>query len=381
YIRQVFVQAAPKLGDRLAFDRKLYLIRRQIENTFARVQLKGYVCSFSCRTLVYKGMLTSPQLDLYFLDLRDPSLVSSIALVHARYSTNTFPSWELAQPFRCLAHNGEINTLRGNINWMKAREKGMQSPVFGKDLSKLYPVITPTGSDSAMFDEVLEFLVQNGRALPHAMVMMIPEAWDNNSQMDEERRAFYMYHATLMEPWDGPAAMAFSDGTLVGATLDRNGLRPARILVTKDDRVIMASEAGVLPVPPELVLYKARLRPGRVFMVDVEEGRIIDDAEVKSRIVAKHPYVQWLEQYKIELDDLPDPPHVYQPDHQTVLQRQQAFGYTKEDLKMILPPMAQNGDEAVGSMGTDAPIAVLSQRPKLLFNYFKQNFAQVTNPA
>jgi len=382
YIRQVFVEAGKGISDPKAFDRVLYLIRRRIERAAAQSGIKPfYVCSFSCRTVVYKGMLTSPQLALFYPDLSQPDFVSAIALVHARYSTNTFPSWELAQPFRFLAHNGEINTLRGNINWMKARERGMKSPYFGKDLEKLYPVITPTGSDSAIFDEVLEFLMQNGRTLPHAMMTMIPEAWDNNSLMDEDRRAFYMYHATLMEPWDGPAAIAFSDGTVVGATLDRNGLRPARIWVTRDDRVVMASEAGVLPIAPENLLHKTRLRPGRVFLVDVAEGAIIEDAEVKRRIIAHHPYREWVKRHLIEMDDLPDPPHVHQPDHDTVLQRQQVFGYTKEDLKIVLPPMAQGGEEGIGSMGTDVPIAVLSLKPRLLFNYFKQNFAQVTNPA
>ena len=382
YVRQVFVQSTARTKGPLAFERKLYVIRRLIEKGLAQAgQTDCSISSFSARTLVYKGMLTSAQLEKFYPDLADEELVSAIALVHARYSTNTFPSWGLAHPFRCLAHNGEINTLRGNINWMKAREKGMQSPVFGKDLEKVMPIIDATGSDSAIFDQALEFLVMSGRSLPHAMMMMIPEAWDNNPEMDEDRRAFYMYHATLMEPWDGPAAMAFSDGALVGATLDRNGLRPARIWVTKDDRVIMASESGVLPVAAEDVLYKTRLRPGKIFVVDVEQGRIVEDEEVKRQIVSMHPYRQWVEEHKIEMDDLPDPPHVQQPDHESVLQRQQVFGYTKEDLKFILPPMAQNGEEAIGSMGVDAPIAVLSRNAKLLFSYFKQNFAQVTNPA
>jgi glutamate synthase domain-containing protein 2/glutamate synthase domain-containing protein 1/glutamate synthase domain-containing protein 3 len=382
YVRQVFVQPSARLKDPMAFERKLYVIRRLVEKAVKQAALGDFsIPSFSCRTLVYKGMLTSNQLQAFYPDLSEPEFASAIALVHARYSTNTFPSWGLAHPFHTLAHNGEINTLRGNINWMRAREKGMHSPVLGKDLEKVMPIIDPTGSDSAIFDQVLEFLVMTGRSLPHAMMMMIPEAWDNNPLMDEDRRAFYMYHATLMEPWDGPAAMAFSDGVVVGATLDRNGLRPARIWVTKDDRVIMASEAGVLPVEPADVLYKTRLRPGRMFVVDLAQKRVIGDEELKNSLVAVHPYRQWLADYKIEMEDLPDPPHVIQPDHETVLQRQQVFGYTKEDVRMILPPMAQNAEEPVGSMGTDAPIAVLSRRPKLLFNYFKQNFAQVTNPA
>jgi glutamate synthase domain-containing protein 2/glutamate synthase domain-containing protein 1/glutamate synthase domain-containing protein 3 len=382
YVRQVFVRKAGEQADQAAFERRLYLIRRQIEKGVQAAGVEDFsVPSFSSRTVVYKGMLTALQLELLYPDVHDEAFDSAIALVHARYSTNTFPSWHLAHPFRLLAHNGEINTLRGNVNWMRAREKNMQSRLFGDDLEKVYPILTPTGSDSAIFDEALDFLVQTGRSLPHAITMMIPEAWDGNPHMDEERRAFYQYHATLMEPWDGPAAMAFSDGTVVGATLDRNGLRPARIVVTKDDRVIMASEVGALPIAPENVRFKMRLRPGRIFVVDTEEGDIIDDAELKRRLVAQHPFRQWVEQNQIELDDLAEPPHVLQPDQATVLRRQQIFGYTKEDIRIVLPPMAQNGEEGVGSMGTDTPLAVLSDRPALLFNYFKQNFAQVTNPA
>ncbi len=382
YIRQVFIAQEPGVADQAALERKLYVIRRLIEKGVQDAGVTDFsVPSMSSRTIVYKGMLTAHQLEELYPDLHHRAMVSAIALIHARYSTNTFPSWHLAHPYRVLAHNGEINTLRGNINWMRAREKNMTSPLFGDDLGKLFPIINPVLSDSAIFDQALEFLLQTGRSLPHAMMMMNPEAWDGNIHMDEERRAFYQYHATLMEPWDGPAAMAFSDGTVVGATLDRNGLRPARILVTKDGRVIMASEAGVLPVAPENVAYKTRLRPGRIFVVDTGEGRIIDDAEVKAGMVAQHPYREWIERNKIELDDLAEPPHVHQPDRETVLRRQQIFGYTKEDLKIILPPMAETGAEPVGSMGVDVPIAVLSDRPKLLFNYFKQNFAQVTNPA
>ncbi|MCH8883075.1 MAG: glutamate synthase large subunit [SAR324 cluster bacterium] len=381
-IRQVFVAPDGSSGDEAAFERKLYVIRRLIEKAVEEAQIADFsIPSLSSRTVVYKGMLTARQLERFYPDLHDAAMESAIALVHARYSTNTFPSWGLAQPFRMLAHNGEINTLRGNINWMSAREKNLNSPLFGADLPKLFPVINPAGSDSAIFDQVLEFLVQTGRSLPHGMMMMIPEAWDNNPEMDPDLRAFYQYHATLLEPWDGPAAIAFSDGRLVGATLDRNGLRPARIVVTKDDRVIMASEVGVLPVAPENVAYKTRLQPGRVFVVDLDEARVITDEELKRRIVAQHPYREWVEQNMIYLKHLHEPPHVQQPDHATVLQRQQAFGYTKEDLKFILDPMARNGEEPVGSMGTDSPIAVLSRKPKLLFNYFKQNFAQVTNPA
>jgi glutamate synthase domain-containing protein 2/glutamate synthase domain-containing protein 1/glutamate synthase domain-containing protein 3 len=381
-IRQVFVAPGKAQADLAGFDRKLYVIRRLVEKAALAEKLKGFtVPSFSARTVVYKGMLTAKQLERFYPDLNEPSMETAIALVHARYSTNTFPSWPLSHPFRMLGHNGEINTLRGNINWMTAREKNLRSRLFGDDLPKVFPVIDPTGSDSAIFDQVLEFLVQTGRSLPHAMMMMIPEAWDNNPHMDEHLKAFYQYHATLMEPWDGPAAMAFSDGTVVGATLDRNGLRPGRIVVTKDDKVIMASEVGVLPVAPENVRFKMRLQPGHMFVVDLAEKRIIADEELKRRMAAMHPFRDWVEQNTIHMRDLHEPPGVHQPDHATVLQRQQVFGYTKEDLKLILGPMARMGEEPVGSMGFDQPIAVLSNKAKLLFNYFKQNFAQVTNPA
>ena len=382
YVRQVFVQAAAGIADRGAFERKLFLIRKQIENTIDAQSIEGfYPCSFSCKTIVYKGMLIAGQIEQFYPELRDEALVSAIALVHARYSTNTFPSWPLAQPFRIAAHNGEINTLRGNLNWQRSREKNLTSRLFDKDLPKLFPILDPTGSDSAIFDNMLEFLVQTGRELPHAMMMMIPEAWDGNEHMDEHRQAFYEYHATLMEPWDGPAAIAYTDGTIVGANLDRNGLRPARIVITKDGRAIMASEVGVLDVAPENVLRKTRLQPGRIFVVDTAQGKIIEDEQLKADAIAIHPYKKWIDDWMIELDQLPPPPHVMQPDHRTILQRQQVFGYTKEDLKLILPPLAKDGDEGVGSMGTDIPLAVLSDRPVLLFNYFKQNFAQVTNPA
>ena len=382
YIRQVFVEAASNLEDNDAFERKLYVIRRRIEKGAKERGIEDFsIPSFSSRTMVYKGMLTSGQIEPFYPDLRDESLTTAISLVHARYSTNTFPSWELAQPFRFQAHNGEINTLRGNLNWMRAREKNLRSRLFRDDLGKLFPVLQPAGSDSAIFDNMLEFMVLTGRSVPHAIMMMIPEAWDQNPHMDEHRRAFYQYHATLAEPWDGPAAIAFTDGRLVGATLDRNGLRPARIIVTKDGRAIMASEVGVLDIAPENVEQKMRLQPGRIFVVDTVAGRIIRDEEMKAEVMAMHPYRQWIEQNMIEMEDLPEPPHVHQPDHDTVLQRQQVFGYSKEDLKIILPPMAGDGAEGVGSMGADVPVAVLSDRPVLLFNYFRQNFAQVTNPA
>ena len=382
YIRQVFVAAGEGIADTDALERKLYVIRRSVEKTVTTQGIADFSSpSFSARTVVYKGMLTARQLREFYPDLHHTAVESAVALIHARYSTNTFPSWHLAQPFRMLAHNGEINTVRGNINWMRAREKSLASPLYGDDLAKLFPVVNPAGSDSAIFDQVFEFLVRMGRPPQHGMMMMIPESWDNNPELDEDRRAFYQYHATLMEPWDGPAAMAFSDGQVVGATLDRNGLRPARIVVTTDDRVIMASETGVLPVAPEKVLYKTRLQPGRMFVVDLNEGAIIADEEVKRRIVSQLPYREWVENSTLHLHDLHEPPTVHQPDHATVLQRQQVFGYTKEDLKFLLGPMARDGQEPIGSMGTDAPIAVLSNQPKLLFNYFKQHFAQVTNPA
>ena len=381
YIRQVFIERAAGL-DAEAFERQLYVIRRQAEKGVAKAGVKNFsVPSLSARTIVYKGMFTSHQVEEYFPDLQDETMVSAIALVHARYSTNTFPSWHLAQPFRMMAHNGEINTVRGNINWMTAREKNMHSKLFGEDLKKLFPVINPFGSDSAIFDQVLEFLVQTGRSVHHSMMMMIPEAWDGNQQMSEDLRAFYQYHATLLEPWDGPAAMAFSDGTVIGATLDRNGLRPARIVVTKDDHVIMGSEVGVLDIPAEDILFKTRLQPGRIFVVDTAQGRIISDQEVKSNAAAMHPYKQWIDDNRIDLAELAEPPFVHQPDPDTVLLRQQIFGYHKEDLKVTLAPMAESGLEPVGSMGVDTPLAVLSEKPLSLFNYFKQNFAQVTNPA
>jgi glutamate synthase domain-containing protein 2/glutamate synthase domain-containing protein 1/glutamate synthase domain-containing protein 3 len=385
YVRQVFIEAPAGREDRterMALERKLFLVRRIMERAVEDQGIKGfYACSLSSKVIVYKGMLIASQIEQFYPELCDEAVVSAIALVHARYSTNTFPSWPLAQPFRIMAHNGEINTLRGNMNWQHSREKNLTSRLFGKDLPKLFPVIDSRGSDSSIFDNMLEFLVQTGRSLPHAMMMMIPEAWDENPHMDDDRRAFYQYHATLMEPWDGPAAIAYTDGTIVGANLDRNGLRPARIVVTKDGRAIMASEVGVLDIAPENVLRKTRLRPGRIFVVDTEQGRIIEDEELKANAIAMHPFRQWNRDYIIELESLAPPPHVLQPDYATILQRQRVFGYTKEDLKLILPPLAKDGEEAIGSMGTDIPLAVLSDRPVLLFNYFKQNFAQVTNPA
>ena len=384
FMRQIFIGRNPKITDDMAFERKLYVIRKRAENTIRYGKVPGgsffYVASLSYKTLIYKGMLMPVQVDAYYPDLKDPSMVTALALVHSRFSTNTFPSWERGHPYRYMAHNGEINTLRGNINWTRAREAMMQSELFGEDLKKVFPVINTDGSDSAMFDNVLELLVLSGRSLPHAMMMMIPEPWANHESMSDEKKAFYEFHSCLMEPWDGPASVAFTDGKKIGASLDRNGLRPSRYYVTKDDLVIMASEAGVLEVPPENVLYKGRLQPGRMFFIDTEEGRIVADEEIKNKIAAEHPYRQWLDQHMIELGKLPEPPHLPEPSHETVLQRQQAFGYTFEDLRLLMVPMARDGVEAIGSMGTDTPLAVLSDKPQNLFNYFKQLFAQVTNP-
>jgi len=383
-IRQVFIGRNPALTDPMAFERKLYVIRKRGHNEIRASTLDGaefwYLCSLSYKTLVYKGMLLTTQLTGYFPDLQQPSMETGLALVHSRFSTNTFPSWTRAHPYRYLAHNGEINTLRGNINWMHARQALFVSEAFGEDIKKVLPIIDPNGSDSAMFDNTLELLVLAGRPLAHAMMMMIPEPWSYHETMDDNRRAFYQFHSCLMEPWDGPASIAFTDGRQIGAVLDRNGLRPSRYYVTKDGLVIMASEAGVLAVPPEQVLQKGRLQPGRMFLVDTERGRIIDDAEIKAEIVAERPYRQWLNEYLVHLKDLPEAPQVPEPDHATLLQRQIAFGYTHEDERIILTPMARDGVEAVGSMGNDASLAVLSNKPRLLYDYFKQLFAQVTNP-
>lgn len=385
FVRQIFIERNPKIKDEMDFERKLYVIRKRAQNAIRYSgKVKGgsyfYVPSLSYKTLVYKGMLTPEQLEQFYIDLRDPDIETALALVHSRFSTNTFPSWERSHPYRYLIHNGEINTLRGNINWMHTRQAMFASDLFGEDLPKVLPIISPDGSDSAMFDNCLEFLVLAGRSLPHAVMMMIPEPWSNHESMSDEKKAFYEYHSCLMEPWDGPASIAFTDGIRVGAVLDRNGLRPSRYYVTKDDLVIMASEVGVLDVPPERVLHKGRLQPGRMFLVDTEEGRIVTDDELKHRIATEHPYRLWLNEHLVSLEDLPKAPHVPEPDHKTVLQRQQAFGYTFEDLRIIMAPMAKDGVEPVGSMGNDIPLAVLSDRPQLLYNYFKQLFAQVTNP-
>jgi glutamate synthase (NADPH/NADH) large chain len=382
-ILQILIGRDPALADDQAFERRLYVIRKRVEHAIYGSDLPSrrafYVVSLSARTLIYKGMLSADQIETMYPDILDPDLESALALVHQRFSTNTFPSWPLAHPYRYVAHNGEINTLRGNINWMRAREGLLRSELI-PDLHKILPIILEGGSDSAIFDNVLEFLVMTGRSLPHAILMMIPEAWQNHEGMSPERRAFYEYHSSLMEPWDGPASIAFTDGTVIGAVLDRNGLRPSRYYVTTDGLVIMASEVGVLDLPPEEVLIKERLHPGRIFLVDTAQGRIIDDAELKHALATERPYGQWLRQHMVRLEEVPAPPHVHEPDHETVLQRQQIFGYTHEDLRILLAPMAQGGQEPVGSMGTDTSLAVLSGRPRLLYDYFKQLFAQVTNP-
>src|SRR3989442_9285596 len=384
FVRQVFIARGRSLKDDMAFERKLYVIRKRSANSIPQLPLMQarywYVASLSYKTLVYKGMLLTEQLSQYYADLTDPLLESALALVHSRFSTNTFPSWNRAHPYRYLAHNGEINTLRGNINWMHARQAMFESELFGDDIKKILPIINTDGSDSAVFDNCLELLALGGRSLPHAIMMMIPEPWENHESMEPERRAFYEYHSCLMEPWDGPASIAFTDGVRIGAVLDRNGLRPSRYYVTKDDLVIMASEAGVLPVEPERVALKGRLQPGRMFLVDTEEGRIVADEELKTRFAKAHPYQEWLDKNHVLLENLPEPPHVHKPDHKTVLQRQQAFGYTFEDLRFIVGPMANDGVQPLGSMGTDTPLAVLSNKPQLIYNYFKQLFAQVTNP-
>ena len=383
YIQQIFV-ASPEGMDEDAFERKLYVARKRAEAEIAHseIEAKGmfYVPSLSCRTIVYKGLLLAPQIANFYGELSDPEVESALCLVHQRFSTNTFPSWQLAHPYRYAAHNGEINTVRGNVNWMHARQSILSSPLLGDDLKKLFPIITPGGSDSASFDNAVEFLVQAGRSLPHVMAMLIPEAWAGNAHMKPEKRAFYEYHASLMEPWDGPAAIAFTDGRVIGATLDRNGLRPGRYVVTNDDLVVLASEAGVLNIPPEDVKKKGRLQPGKMFLVDTVAGRIVSDKEIKQSLASRQPYAEWIAENQITMEQLPEPSRVQGPDHDTILSRQRAFGYTEEDLRMILEPMAAKGEEPIGSMGTDTPLACLSDRPQLLFNYFKQLFAQVTNP-
>ncbi|MBX3335194.1 MAG: glutamate synthase large subunit [Nitrospira sp.] len=382
FMRQIFI-ARDALNE-AQFERKLYVTRKRVEKAVLESAIQGrehfYVSSLSAHTIVYKGLLLPHQMAAYYQDLTDERMVSALALVHSRFSTNTFPTWPLAHPYRYVCHNGEINTLKGNVNWMKARQGRLHSDLFGKDMEKLFPIVTEGQSDSACLDNTLEFLLLGGRSLPHAMMMLIPEPWVANSQMDLDRRGFYQYHAAMMEPWDGPAAVCFTDGKMIGATLDRNGLRPCRYQVMTDETVVLSSEAGVLPVPAKEIRMKGRLMPGRMFLVDTVQGRIIDDEEIKTDMAKRKPYRSWVTQYGVSLDELPEPLNVPQPDHPTIRQRQQAFGYTVEELKMVITPMIVNGEEPISSMGTDTPLAVLSDRPQLLFKYFKQLFAQVTNP-
>ena len=390
-IRQAFIGRGPNAPDQDAFERKLLTIRKQLQNPLAELAAKKnlpglaqlYLPSFSTRTVVYKGLLLAGQVGTFYTDLTNPLTVSALAMVHQRFSTNTFPSWKLAHPYRFIAHNGEINTVRGNVNWMNARRRTLESDLLGPDLNKMWPLIPHGQSDTACLDNALELLVAGGYPLAHAIMMLIPEAWAGNPLMDPKRKAFYEYHAALMEPWDGPAAVAFTDGRQIGATLDRNGLRPARFVITDQDHVIMASEVGVLDVPEERVVRKWRLQPGKMLLIDMEQGRIIEDEEIKASLADAEPYADWLARTQFKLEDLPvAPPLDAMPanDPGALLDRQQAFGYTQEDLQFFLEPMSQTGDDPVGSMGTDTPLAVLSRRSKLLYDYFKQNFAQVTNP-
>ena len=386
-IRQIFIGRGPDVMVPDALERKLYVIRKRASHKIQALKLKHgkeyFVPSMSSRTVVYKGLLLADQVGRYYPDLRDPRAVTAIALVHQRFSTNTFPSWELAHPYRLIAHNGEINTVKGNFNWIRAREGVMSSPVLGEDLKKLWPLIYEGQSDTACFDNALELLTMAGYPLAHAVMMMIPEAWEQHTLMDEGRRAFYEYHAAMMEPWDGPAAIAFTDGVRIGATLDRNGLRPARYIVTDDDMVVMASEMGVLPIPDARIVKKWRLQPGKMFLIDTEQGRIIDDAELKAQLAAAKPYKEWIRRIRVKLDDLEAPAIGIGSAARvevSLLDRQQAFGYTQEDLKLLMEPMAKQGEEAIGSMGNDSALPVLSDRNKPLYSYFKQLFAQVTNP-
>ncbi|MEO6715005.1 MAG: glutamate synthase central domain-containing protein, partial [Mycobacteriales bacterium] len=378
-IRQLFIADAAEALDGMDLERRAFVVRKRVEHELAAHGETIYFPSLSSRTLIYKGMLISHQLQEYFLDLRDVRVESALALVHSRYSTNTFPSWPLAHPYRFVAHNGEINTVQGNQNWMRAREALLSSDVIPGDLERIFPICTPDASDTARFDEALELLHMGGRSLPHAVLMMIPEAWENHESMPEWKRAFYQYHSSLMEPWDGPASIAFTDGTVIGAVLDRNGLRPSRYWVTQDGLVVMASEVGVLGIDQTEIVQKGRLEPGKMFLIDTSQGRIVGDEEIKRSLADEHPYGEWLHAGLVHLDDLPERDYLI-PVQSSVVQQQRVFGYTTEELKILITPMAKNGYEPIGSMGTDTPIAVLSQRPRLLFDYFSQLFAQVTNP-
>ena len=383
YIEQFFVACPDGMSEEV-FERLLYRVRRRTENEVEVSEIEGkedfYIPSFSCRTIIYKGLMLAPQIEKFYFELANPLVTSALCLVHQRFSTNTFPSWKLAHPYRYVAHNGEINTIRGNISWMNARQSVFDSPLYEGKMDDLYPVVVPGGSDSASLDNAVEFLYQSGRSLPHVMAMLIPEAWAGNPDMDEDKRAFYEYHASLMEPWDGPAAIAFTDGRVIGATLDRNGLRPGRYIVTKDDLVVLASEAGVIEIPAEDIRKKGRLQPGRMFLVDTVQKRIIADAEIKKQLAARQPYGKWLQEQQVTMDQLPEPARVIASNPETLLRRQRAYGYSEEDLRILLAPMGAKGEEPIGSMGTDVPLACLSDRPQPLFSYFKQLFAQVTNP-
>ncbi len=371
--KQIFLTGLNDETD-IVLERMAFCFRKRIEHT-----MPIYISSLSSRTIVYKGMLTTGQLEEFFPDLSNPLVESAMALVHSRFSTNTFPSWPLAHPYRYIAHNGEINTVKGNRNWMRARETLLESDLIPGDLKRLFPIVENSGSDSASFDEVLELLYLGGRSLPHSVLMMIPEAWENHRTMSKARKDFYSFHSSLMEPWDGPACVTFTDGKQVGAVLDRNGLRPSRFWVTDDGLVVLASEVGVLDFKPESIVRKGRLQPGKMFLVDIEEGRIIEDDEIKENLASAAPYSDWLHAGLVRLSDLPAREHIVYP-HSSVVRRQRAFGYTEEEIRLIITPMAKNGAEPLGSMGTDTPIAALSQKPRLLFDYFAQLFAQVTNP-
>ncbi|HET9434850.1 MAG TPA: glutamate synthase central domain-containing protein, partial [Chitinophagaceae bacterium] len=381
-IEQVFIACPDHLKNPDECERKLFVLKKYathtILNTVKKDLIGFYIASLSYKTVVYKGQLTSMQLRQYYPDLSNKRVVSAFGLVHSRFATNTFPSWRLAQPFRFIAHNGEINTLQGNLNWLKTSEQGFTSPLFTKEeMEILVPIVSNDQSDSACLDNMIELLTMTGRSLPHVMMMLIPEAWDGNDQMDAVKKAFYEYHASIMEPWDGPASICFSDGKVIGATLDRNGLRPSRYCVTNDDRVIMASETGTLPVDPKNILEKGRLQPGKMFVVDMEQGRIISDDELKHTICSKQPYGDWLNQYKIRLEELPEPRVTFTHlSDESILKYQKVFGYNTEDIDSIIKPMALEGKEPVGAMGTDIPLAVLSDQPQHLTSYFKQLFAQ-----
>lgn len=382
-IQQLFIKRQDRIKNELEFERKLYVIRKRAEHELISLvpdEESFYFASLSSRTIVYKGMLTTAQVGQFYLDVSDHDFETAIALVHSRFSTNTFPSWERAHPNRYMIHNGEINTIKGNVNWMHAREAMFESDVFGSDMKKIHPIIDQDGSDSAMFDNTIEFLSLSGRSLAHSAMMMIPEPWQNDKQMSSEKKAFYQYHSTLMEPWDGPTAIVFTDGKQIGASLDRNGLRPSRYYVTKDDYILLSSEVGVLDIAPENVLLKDRLHPGQMLLIDTEQGRIIPDEEIKHMIACEHPYEQWVDEHLIHLEDVLETAHVENTDFKALNTRQLAFGYTYEELSKVIQPMATEGVDPVGSMGYDSPLAVLSKKPQLIYNYFKQLFAQVTNP-